>query len=340
MTINYDLKEQKRVACLSNDFARGSWNFSGREFKIFMNAVSLINPESTEMPDNEFTALELAILTDTTKNKTGISQIKQILSSLVKKTIKFDRNGNDEFNIVSSYKGANTSTVRVKINDDLKEHFLLVDCVEKESENGDIEKSKVIKKYYVKIDMEIFNTLKSPNSMRLYILLKSYQKKRKTDNISSQDIRFMLGFDTNMDVKVFNRDVLAKAIKEINEKTDISVVVNKLTKNKVITGYNFTINSLSKVSAGECEDNTKEFENVEKNKSDYKVDGDSIEGVDNKNTSVNNTIPVMSEKDVNTFVSIAKIGLGMKEREIVQALIESNYDEKIAYKKLLASISA
>ena len=176
--------------------------------------------------------------------------------------------------------------------------------------------------------------------MRLYILLKSYQKKRKTDNISSQDIRFMLGFDTNMDVKVFNRDVLAKAIKEINEKTDISVVVNKLTKNKVITGYNFTINSLSKVSAGECEDNTKEFENVEKNKSDYKVDGDSIEGVDNKNTSVNNTIPVMSEKDVNTFVSIAKIGLGMKEREIVQALIESNYDEKIAYKKLLASISA
>lgn len=328
MAINYSLKEQKRIACISNELARAGMMFKVSEFRLLFNVISLINPESEELPIYDFTYKEIAILTDTVKSKTGITEIRDMLFETIQKCIVLDKDKAKAFVPLSGYDSEDLSKIELVFHQKLKEHVLLIENIESENNEGEKVCEKRIKKHYAKIDMNIFNTLKSCNTMRLYIYLKSYQALRKTGFIPLDDIKFSFNVSPEMDIKTFNRVILNKSIKEINEKTDINVVMNKITKNKAIIGYGFTISSSVLKNA------------VEESKETDKVSEDGIKSESNEDSNDENKGSLTENKDYSAFINIAKIGLGMKEIDIVQALIESNYDEKVAYNKLLKSISA
>lgn len=328
MAINYSLKEQKRIACISNELARAGMMFKVSEFRLLFNVISLINPESEELPIYDFTYKEIAILTDTVKSKTGITEIRDMLFETIQKCIVLDKDKAKAFVPLSGYDSEDLSKIELVFHQKLKEHVLLIENIESENNEGEKVYEKRIKKHYAKIDMNIFNTLKSCNTMRLYIYLKSYQALRKTGFIPLDDIKFSFNVSPEMDIKTFNRVILNKSIKEINEKTDINVVMNKITKNKAIIGYDFTISS----SALKNE--------VEESKETDNALEDSIKNEFNDDFNDENKGSLIANKDYSAFINIAKIGLGMKEKDIVKALISCGYDENKAYDKLSKSVTA
>ena len=332
MAINYDLNEQKRVACISNELARASMMFDIAEFRILFNVISLINPEGNELQSYDFTFKEISHLTDTIKSRTSIGSIRKMLSKTITKSIVLDKNKAKAFTPIIGYDSTDISKIRISFNEAIKEHVLLMDKVVNVDENGVENIDKIVKKSYAKIDMKIFNTLKSANAMRLYIYLKSYQALRKTPTVSVNEMKFIFKIEEDIDIGKFNRNFLTRAIDEINKKTDIAVIISKEFNGKMLTGYKFTIGSSKKEEFNTIENNGVEESVLKTSEKNEKELIDSND--DNKKISSD------ENKDYSAFINIAKIALGMQEKDIVRALISCGYDENKAYDKLSKSITA
>lgn len=98
-------------------------------------------------------------------------------------------------------------------------------------------------KEYTKIVLENINKCDSFYSMRIYELLKQYQKiGERTIEIS--ELREMLGIDKK-EYKLygdFKRYVLEQAFKEINSKTDLEFEFKEIKTGRKVTSIKFTLN--------------------------------------------------------------------------------------------------
>lgn len=113
-------------------------------------------------------------------------------------------------------------------------------CVEM---NGAIEPYLVsLREQFTKIPLQIFCSLSSVYSQRLYRLLKShvghgivrYGKESLYDLLGAPDC-------AKKSTKKLNANIIAPAIKEINKKTDLTISFEPHRKGRAITSYKFTI---------------------------------------------------------------------------------------------------
>ena len=82
-------------------------------------------------------------------------------------------------------------------------------------------------------------SLQSAHSIRLYELLMRFQDKGWR-SISLADFKDSLGLgDAYPEFRIFNRDVLKPALREINTHSDITVKVENLKEGRRIVGFKF-----------------------------------------------------------------------------------------------------
>ncbi len=204
-------------------------DYSPGELKILDTYLSRIDPRNPESSLVTFTKKEYAelmgldsdIRTEQLKSYTG-----GLLSNVV--TIDLPEKGYVQYPLFSEAKcylddKSGQVTIEVDCNQKLKPAFFDI------ARNG-----------YVRYQLKNIISLKSQYSVRLYPKLKDRPFGWK---VSVAELREMLGATAaSYDVfKDFNKHVLQKAVKEINEITDIIVTTQNIRKGRSVESIQFTV---------------------------------------------------------------------------------------------------
>ncbi len=204
-------------------------DYSPGELKILDTYLSRIDPRKPESSLVTFTKKEYAelmgldsdIRTEQLKSYTG-----GLLSNVV--TIDLPEKGYVQYPLFSEAKcyldeKSGQVTIEVDCNQKLKPAFFDI------ARNG-----------YVRYQLKNIISLKSQYSVRLYPKLKDRPFGWK---VSVAELREMLGATAaSYDVfKDFNKHVLQKAVKEINEITDIMVTTENIRKGRSVESIQFTV---------------------------------------------------------------------------------------------------
>lgn len=101
--------------------------------------------------------------------------------------------------------------------------------------------------YFAQIDTKIVKQIKSKHSIWLYEVLCDY-KKIGTRNLTIEQVRILAGLNKNQYPKVseLTKQVINKAVKEVNDKTDFSVGYKTTKKGRSIISYDFHFSSKEK----------------------------------------------------------------------------------------------
>jgi hypothetical protein len=208
-------------------------DYSSGELKILDTYLSRINPRDSESSLVTFTKKEYAelmgldsdIRTEQLKTYTG-----GLLSNVV--TIDLPDKGYVQYPLFSEAKcyldeSSGQVTIEVDCNPKLKPAFFDI------ARNG-----------YVRYQLKNIISLKSQYSVRLYPKLKD---RPFGWTVSVAELREMLGATAaSYDVfKDFNKHVLQKAVKEINEITDITVTTENVRKGKSVVSIRFNVTEKS-----------------------------------------------------------------------------------------------
>jgi plasmid replication initiation protein len=99
-----------------------------------------------------------------------------------------------------------------------------------------------LEKEFTRYDLEQVSGLTSTYAVRLYELLISWRRSRKTPQIELATLRERLGVGEGDLTRIdnFKRKVLDFAIKQINEHTDITAEYEQHKKGRTISGFSFT----------------------------------------------------------------------------------------------------
>lgn len=279
--INLNCEEQERIASISNDLARAGFCMKARSYRLLINLISLINPEDKDLSIYEFSAKELDELLSSVKNRSGIEELRKVFLDIMKNPAVLDIDKSAATTFIVSYDNNKASIFRIEFSDAVKEHVLLVaveeitdDSREKitegvskemvvetvEADSGLSKKIvKTVLKHYTKVPIKFFNKLDSIFAMRLYVLAKSYQSRYSTDEFSIAFWEFFFGKKKGSIKRAaaFKQDVLDRAIKEINERTDIFLELIPVKKGRRTEGFYFKISKKKDLVNHEnfCENN-------------------------------------------------------------------------------------
>lgn len=209
-------------------------DYSSGELKILDTYLSRINPRDPDTSLVTFTKKEYAelmgldsdIRTEQLKTYT-----KGLLSNVV--TIDLPEKGYVQYPLFAEAKcyldeQSGQVTIEVDCNQKLKPAFFDI------ARNG-----------YVRYQLRNIISLKSQYSVRLYPKLKD---RPFGWTVTVADLREILGATAaSYDVfKDFNKHVLQKAVKEINEITDINVTTENIRKGKSVESVRFTVTEKSR----------------------------------------------------------------------------------------------
>jgi plasmid replication initiation protein len=104
--------------------------------------------------------------------------------------------------------------------------------------------------------LENISDLKSSHSIRLYEIMKKFQK-ISPQTIQMNDLREMFCLNNKYSrMKDFKGHVLDKAVEEINMSTDIKIKYENIKRGKTISGFKFTIKENKKSLENKTEQNT------------------------------------------------------------------------------------
>ena len=233
------MKKKNALIQIENKFAiEAQYKMTLIEQKIFYALVSRLNPhEEEEFKKVGLTVSEIveAIGGDLKNHQNLYSRISNIRSSLVKKTFKFPTNveiggrfieGEMPFfqNITPQYDEYGEATIYFWFNDLLKPFLLQL-------------------KEYVKMNKLLITKLKSVYAIRLYTILKAIRAKRRKHGKVSQEtwkveeLKELIGASEQYErFHDFKKRAIEPASKEINAKTDITIIhieyikVGRITK--------------------------------------------------------------------------------------------------------------
>ena len=230
------------IATMHNQLVEARLKLTIEEQRIMLALISLIEPEDEDFKDYKIPVSLLQELAGT-KRKDIYSAVKGALERLLKRTIVIETETDLEmFNFLSygKYKRGEGYFI-VSIDKHLKPYLLQ------------------LKEKFTKIPLKYIFPLRSVYAIRLYELLKQYEH-------TGYRIDYILNLRDMLDIEPyeyprfvdFDKWVLKRAIKEINEKTDIEVSYKKKRTGRKITHIEFEIKSKRKKSKiGDTTETTK-----------------------------------------------------------------------------------
>lgn len=224
-----------------------------------------------------------------------------------------------------------------------------------------------LKSHFTKYKLSAVAKFKSEYSIRIYELLKMHEYQASNNNffkvIETPALRRILGItDKYKNFNNFETDVLKRATREINEKSDINIEYKKIKKGKVITEIKFICISKQKICnlnlnkefiRNEEDEKLKiilqsEFEslgikapvyqkwfdtynlNLIKNNFDYTMKEYALNKVKNITGYMNKAL----EHNYWNIAELEKIAQKVKEEELYKAKIQKELDEQKEREKI------
>lgn len=208
----------------SNALIECKTKMTALEQKIIGVLASEISPCDEDFKDYEFSIKEFINLAGT--NETAIyKQIHESARRLMQKIVTFKR-GNRT--VTTAFLSSATTIdgegkIILRFDPSLKPELLN------------------LKKIFTEYRLEHILKLKSSHSIRIYELLKQYERIRKRE-LEIDEFKSLLGIGEGYDrFYDFERYVLEPAKAEINEKTDIAITYSKIKSGRRISKIAFTI---------------------------------------------------------------------------------------------------
>lgn len=221
-----ELREYKVIK--TNDLIQNSrFNLTTKEQKIILYLISKIKPDDDELNLYEFEIREFCrICGISQRSGKNHTDLKNTIQNLVNKSLWIEiENGRIETLlrwIERPYIDAKSGIIRIKL-DELMKPFLLH-----------------IKEKFTQYSIYYTLPMKSRYSMRMYELLKSYEKIGSW-TFKLKDLKHSMFADTYSLFGDFKRKVLDISVREINEYGDIFVNYEAIKEGKKVTKVTFYI---------------------------------------------------------------------------------------------------
>lgn len=188
------------------------------EQRLILYTISKIKPTDTAFTEFEFDLKDFYSVCGI-KGKDSFNEIKKQCLSLKFKAwwlTVIDDKGEEWESAVTWFNTLKTNKksgkIRIKFHEDMMSYLL--ELSKQREENG---------KFFTAYNFQYVLPMKSIYSIRLYELLKSYQKNNQTWWFKLDKLKHILDCDNYTRYPDFRRRVLEPAIKEINEFTDLNV---------------------------------------------------------------------------------------------------------------------
>lgn len=188
---------------------KGRHELSLQEQRCVLYAISKIKPDDTTFQEYSFELADFYRLCGLQKE--SYSELKSILIGLKQKTWWVETAPNVE-STVSWFSKVRTNkksgTVTVRFDDDMMPYLL------------DLTKEN---KYFTHYQLKYILPMKSRYAIRLYEILKSYQRNNFEWFFETDKLKKILNCENYKNFADFKRRVLEPAVAEINEYTDIKI---------------------------------------------------------------------------------------------------------------------
>ncbi|MDO6657402.1 replication initiation protein [Anaerobacillus sp. 1_MG-2023] len=216
--------DQKHLITKSNALVEANYKLGVLEQKIILMLASKLQPSDTEFKTYSLSVNEFAKLLGIS-SKSKYEEIRKITYALVKKgfEVRVDNRVHQVSWLSSVTYNENEGTVDLRFDPFLKPYLL------------------ELKSHFTSYRLENVIKLKSSYSIRLYELLKQYERvKERTFELSR--LREMLGIEDMYPVYGnFKQRVLLRAQEELKDKTDISFKLEEIKKGRKVVKLKFII---------------------------------------------------------------------------------------------------
>ena len=220
------------IATIHNDLIQARHKLSLEEIRLMDTIISFIQPEDKDFKRYK---IPVAVFKDLfgTQRKDIYDVVKRAVEGLLSKPIKIEKKNEkgkrffEMFNFISYGRyEEGAGCFYISIAPEFKPYLLQ------------------LKEFFSKIPIKYTYVLNSRYAIRLYELLKQYENTGfRVDYLP--ELREMLGIEENEypRFEAFERRVIKRAIKEINEKTDLEVSYTKKKTGRKITHIEFEVKS-------------------------------------------------------------------------------------------------
>lgn len=232
--LQIDLTENTKVT-MRNDFASGKYDLSALEQKLVLINIASIKFEDEHFNANTFRVIDMARLLNVTPEML-YRDLKRACDSLTNKKIYIQKeDGSWEFLVLvpTAKYIAKTGTVLMRLNEDAKPYLLQ------------------LRDMFTSFELSNILNLKSKYSIRIYQLMKSHSY-RKELIITLDDLKYRLSLDDKKQksYRLFSNvseRVLKPAMREVNDKTDITIDYETIKQGRKIYALRFKIKDKQKV---------------------------------------------------------------------------------------------
>jgi plasmid replication initiation protein len=308
----------------ANELVEGKYKFDIWEMRIFTKMVTLIQADDKDFKEYKIYLKDIIKFFGLQRDGRNYQSLKEsalkLMSRIVKVVVK-DADGLQELNtpIIGAVKNPihnedddDNVYIKISFHPDLKP-FLLA-----------------LKSKYVVYDARNILRLPSTYSIRIYELLKQYEKigRRK---ISVQELKEMFGVTTEYKLYAnFKQRIIEKAQKDLQEHTDISFTFDEIKEGRAVVELIFYIHS-----------NQKNHDEVEDSQVKYKAKKsvpDNQQSLFDNVEMINNEVVVLSSafRLIDAiYPELEKWGI---DKEVLQLLIDTQPEDAIrdglAYTKM------
>lgn len=215
--------ESNNLIVKHNYLIQARYKLSLNEQKIILYAISKIDKEQKRLNVLKFEVKEFTSLIGTTEKR--YEEIRKIVRSLRNKEIKIHTKDNELITgwLSSIELKKNSGIIELEFSEKLMPYLLQ------------------LKEQFTKYQLKNILYLKNKYSIRMYELLKQYEKIGNRE-FKIQDLKEVIGCEGKYkDFRNFKKFVLDIVTKEINEYTDINISYHKITKGRKTVGIKFII---------------------------------------------------------------------------------------------------
>ena len=211
----------------ANDLIQKSrYNLQLQEQKIILYLISKIKPEDMELKEHLFEIKDFCTVCGLdSDNGANYQYIKQTLKNLRDKSIWVTLSDGSETTLAWIDKitiNKNSGAVKIKIDDMMKPYLLQ------------------LKERYTQYELLYTLAMKSQYSLRLYELLKSYEYQH-TKIFEIEDLKRLLYAENYTRYPDFERFILEKSLREINNVSDLTVIYKPIKEGKRYAQIEFTM---------------------------------------------------------------------------------------------------
>lgn len=224
--IKIDSERRQHVYKRDNMIQKGRHNLSLQEQRCVLYAISKIRPDDSVFKEYTLELSEFFKICGLGEKR--YTELKAILKKLSDKSwwIEIDDKGAESlvrwFSTLVIHK--KSGKVVIKFHEHMMPYLL------KLVEQGE---------FYTHYELKYILPMKSQYAIRLYELLKSYQKNNYSWFFEIDELKKRLNCEKYVDFAQFKRRVIEPAVKEINEFTDIKIDWDTEKEGRKVTRVNF-----------------------------------------------------------------------------------------------------